>query len=226
MQSFLRTNEKKMIGKGREVTAKRKNGSVFPIKLTVNEIKLHRQRERSFIGMMHDLTIYKAKDTKIHEQEARLRSIVELAVDGIITIDEHGVVESFNVAASNLFGYTEEEVLRQNVKMLMPSPYHEKHDTYRQKYKETGKRQTIGIGREVVGWRKDRSVFPVELSVSEVVVGKHRSFTGIVRDISDRKEFEEELLKSRDQALQSSQLKAEFLATVSHESKRELCIYI
>lgn len=126
------------------------------------------------------------------ESAARLRAIVDNAVDGIITIDEMGTIADVNPAALRLFGYQAAEVINENVKILMPSPYHEEHDHYLRNYRQTGRRKIIGIGREVAGRRKDGSVFPLELSVSEVRLGDRRLFTGIVRDVTERKRVEEE----------------------------------
>jgi len=132
---------------------------------------------------------------RLRESEARLRAIVETAVDGIITIDEKGTVESLNPAAERIFGYAAAEVIGRNISMLMPSPYHEEHDQYLRNYMETGVRRIIGIGREVRGRRKDGSTFPMEIAVSELHVDDGRRFTGIVRDISIRKRLEREIME-------------------------------
>ena len=127
--------------------------------------------------------------------EAWLRAIVDCAVDGIITIDELGSITDLNPAVLRLFGYAADELIGQNVKILMPEPYHAEHDVYLRNYRETGVRKIIGIGREVAGKRKDGSVFPLDLAVSEVQRGGRRMFTGIVRDISERKRIEAEWQK-------------------------------
>jgi len=132
-----------------------------------------------------------------------MHSIVNHVIDGIITIDEHGVVESFNPAAENLFGYQREEVIGRNVKMLMPEPYHSEHDSYLANYRETGQAKIIGIGREILGRRKDGSTFPMDLAVSEFRAGSRRFFTGIVRDITSRKQLEQELRAARAGARRS-----------------------
>src|SRR5688572_26551260 len=134
-----------------------------------------------------------ATEQALTESEARTRAILDAAVDAIITIDERGRVESMNPAAERLFGYPAAEVLGQNVKMLMPEPYRHEHDGYLHNYLSTGQRKIIGIGREVVGLRKDGSTFPMDLAVSEVRLGARRLFTGIVRDITERKKAEEQL---------------------------------
>ncbi len=135
----------------------------------------------------------------LRESEARARAIVDTTVDGIITIDDQGIIESFNLAAEQIFGYTPADVIGQNVKMLMPAPYRDEHDNYVQSYVETGHRKIIGIGREVVGRRKDGSVFPLELAVSEVRLGDRRIFTGMVRDITERRRLEQEILRISEQ---------------------------
>lgn len=135
----------------------------------------------------------------LRESEAKARAIVETTVDGVITIDEQGHIESFNEAAASIFGYDAEEVIGKNVKVLMPSPYREEHDGYMRSYRETGRRKIIGIGREVTGRRKDGSTFPMDLAVSEVQLGDRRIFTGIVRDITERRRLEKEILDVTEQ---------------------------
>lgn len=135
----------------------------------------------------------------LRESEARATSILETTVDGIITIDDDGIVRSFNAAAEEIFGYAESEVIGKNVKVLMPAPYREEHDGYMRSYHETGRRRIIGIGREVTGRRKDGSTFPMDLAVSEVRSGSLHAFTGIVRDISERRRLEKEILDISEQ---------------------------
>src|SRR5689334_1953085 len=117
-----------------------------------------------------------------HSDEPRLRAVVETAVDGVILIDAHGVVLMFNPACERLFQYSTNEVVGQNVKMLMPSPFHEEHDRYIDNFRRTGERKIIGIGREVVGRRKDGTTFPMDLSVGEARQGGESVFVGIIHD--------------------------------------------
>lgn len=134
-------------------------------------------------------------EQQLRESEAKARSILETTVDAIITIDPHGNIKSFNKTAENLFQYESIEVIGHNVKMLMPEPYRAEHDDYMDHYKETGERKIIGIGREVTGRRKDGSTFPMYLAVSEVKLPGHHIFTGIVRDITEQRRLEQEVLR-------------------------------
>jgi len=135
---------------------------------------------------------------ELRDAAARLRAIFEAAVDGIITIDERGIVESFNPAAERIFGYAAAEVIGRNVSMLMPEPYRSEHDGYLDHYQKTGEERIIGIGREVRGRRKDGTEFPMDLAVSTITEGQHRAFTGLVRDITERKRLEREILQVSD----------------------------
>ena len=119
--------------------------------------------------------------------------------DGIITIDEWGIVASFNPAAERLFGYTAGEVIGQNVRLLMPSPYQEEHDGYLARYRQTGEPHIIGIGREVRARRRDGTTFPIALAVSEMHLDGRRMFTGIVHDLTARVQAEEALRQARDE---------------------------
>ena len=151
------------------------------------------------------------------EANARLRSIIDSAVDGIIVIDSRGHIESFNPAAQRLFGYPESEVRGRNVKMLMPSPYHEEHDKYIERYLTTREARIIGIGREVVGRRRDGTTFPIHLSVGEISVGGEPKFTGIVHDLSARVAMEAQL---REQTALARL--GEMAAVIAHEVKNPL----
>jgi PAS domain S-box-containing protein len=115
-------------------------------------------------------------------------AIINHTVDSIITIDAKGIVDQFNISAEKMFGYDKTEVIGKNIKMLMPEPYQSEHDGYLARYLVTGKASIIGIGREVVGLRKDGTTFPMDLSISEMSTEGRSLFTGIVRDISQSKQ--------------------------------------
>jgi PAS domain S-box-containing protein len=134
-------------------------------------------------------------EQKLRESEARVRAILNTTVDAIITIDERGLIRSFNHAAEKLFLFDASEVIGKNVSMLMPQPYKREHDGYINNYHNTGDRKIIGIGREVTGQRKDGTMFPMYLAVSEVNANDERLFTGIVRDITEQRRLEQEVLR-------------------------------
>ncbi len=191
LRNYLWSGRAKIIGIGREVQGLRKDGRVFPMDLAVGEARIGGRRV--FAGTIRDISGRKRTESRLRESEARTRAILDAAVDGIITIDEAGIIRSVNPAGERTFGYRAVEMVGRNVSMLMPEPYHSEHDGYLRNYLQTGQARIIGLGREVQGRRKDGSVFPMDLAVGEGVVGGGRIFAGIVRDISDRKAVEERL---------------------------------
>ncbi|TWU46133.1 Sensor protein FixL [Rubripirellula tenax] len=152
-----------------------------------------------------------------HEQLAILASVLETAVDAIVIIDDVGTIVSVNPSTERLFGYSADEMLKQNVKMLMPSPYHGEHDGYLKRYHETHEPRIIGIGREVVGKRKDDTTFPLHLAVSETKTVGRRLFTGIMRDISELKAAEVELKQLNASLDQRVQLQADAILQTQAE---------
>lgn len=131
---------------------------------------------------------------QLAESQKRLEAIIQTAVDGFVTIDERGTILSANPACERIFGYQVEEILGRNVKLLMPAPYRDEHDRYLANYRQTGVARIIGAGREAEGQRKDGSTFPVELSVSRIDLGHQVLYGGILRDISERKRHERDIL--------------------------------
>jgi two-component system sensor kinase FixL len=127
---------------------------------------------------------------KIFAREAHLRSILQTVPDAMIVIDVHGHILSFSAAAERMFGFSEDEVLGENVSMLMPSPDRERHDGYLERYMRTGERRIIGIGRVLTARHRDGATFPIELSVGEARIGDDRVFTGFIRDLTERQEAE------------------------------------
>jgi len=130
--------------------------------------------------------------------EQRLRSVVDTALDGIIVIDEHGIVESFNRGAQNIFGYQAEEILGRNIKMIMPSPIADEHDSYIEKYIRSGKSSIIGLGREVRGLRKDGTVVPLQISIGEFYQNEKRYFTGFLHSLEDLQKMQSDLWEEKN----------------------------
>ena len=172
-----------------------KDGGRFFASGVVTPIFDEENKLRGFTKIARDITERKQAEEAVREAAVRLKAIVETAVDGIITIDEQGIIESMNPAAERIFGYTHEEAVGRNVAMLMSDPEQSEHNHYLEDYLRTGRQEIIGTIREVRGRRKDGSIFPMELAVSETRLGVRRIFTGIVRDITDVKKAAEERLR-------------------------------
>ncbi|MEJ2762268.1 MAG: PAS domain S-box protein, partial [Gammaproteobacteria bacterium] len=139
------------------------------------------------LALATDLTEHKLIEQALDAATLRGQTVLDTAVDGIVTIDENGVMQSCNTSVQRQFGFRTDELIGRNVSMLMPSPDAENHDAYLQRYLKTGEKHIIGIGREVTGRRKDGSEFPMELAVGEFVEDGRHYFTGFIRDVTDRK---------------------------------------
>ena len=146
-----------------------------------------------YISIRTNITEQKRAEADILDRQQRLTSIIQNAVDGIVVIDTEGSIQSFSPAAERMFGYQEAEVLGKNVKILMPEPHHSAHDGYLSSYYSGRKASVVDQNREVVGLHKSGRIFPMDLAVGETLIGEERIFTGIVRDITDRREAEESL---------------------------------
>lgn len=175
--------------------------------------RLHRSRTR--VG---------AQTADLLAREAHLNSILDTVPDAMIVIDEHGIIQSFSSAAERLFGYTAAETVGRNIKILMPSPNRENHDGYLDRYKHTGERRIIGIGRIVVGERKGGTTFPMELAVGEMRSGTRRFFTGFIRDLTERQQTESRLQELQSELVHISRLSAlgEMASTIAHELNQPL----
>jgi len=160
----------------------------------------------------------------LEAREAHLQSILDSVPDAMIVIDEHGTMQSFSAAAETQFGWTAAEVIGRNVKMLMPAPYRQGHDGYLQRYLTTGERRIIGIGRVVVGERRDGSTFPMELSVGEMQSGESRFFTGFVRDLTERQDADRRFHDVQSELAHVSRLSAmgEMASALAHELNQPL----
>jgi two-component system, LuxR family, sensor kinase FixL len=156
-------------------------------------------------------------DDALLVSDKRWRSVIDSAVDGIVVIDSHGIIEVFNQSAERMFGYAASEVVGKSINLLMPSPYQDEHDGYIANYLRTGRKKIIGIGREVVGRRRDGSTFPMHLSVGEMRIGSEPHFTGILHDLTARLELEARL---REQSAMAHL--GEMAAVIAHEVKNPL----
>ncbi|MEA1015536.1 PAS domain S-box protein [Sphingosinicella sp. LY1275] len=173
------------------------------------------QRARARAGAAH---------RELAQSEAHLRSILETVPDAMVVIDEQGLIRSFSHTAERLFGWNAAEVTGRNVSMLMPSPYRAAHDSYLERYYRTGQRRIIGVGRVVVGERKDGSTFPMELAVGEMHEAKGRFFTGFVRDLTERQQTETRLQELQTELVHVSRLTAlgEMASALAHELNQPL----
>jgi PAS domain S-box-containing protein len=169
----------------------RKDGSRFWADVHIAAQRDEQGVLRGYTKITRDISEQRQAEEALRGMTQRLQAILQTAVDGIITINEQGLIQNVNPATERIFGYTPEELFGRNVCILMPEPYRHEHDGYMDNYLRTGVRKIIGIGREVRGRRKDGSTFPMELAVSEVRLPEGRFFTGIVRDITARKRAEE-----------------------------------
>lgn len=176
------------------------------------------------IEIHSDITHLRVVEQDLAAREAHLKSILETVPDAMIVINERGIVQSFSVAAERLFGYGPDEVVGKNIKMLMPSPYRENHDGYIDRYLRTGERRIIGIGRVVVGERKDGSTFPMELAVGEMRSADKRYFTGFIRDLTERQRTEARLQELQTELVHISRLTAmgEMASALAHELNQPL----
>lgn len=175
---------------------------------------------RHLLGVLSRLEDPPAPD----EQDAHVRSILDTVPDGMIVIDEHGIIRAFSAAAERIFGFSSAEVCGRNVSLLMPSPHRQAHDGYLARYARTRERRIIGIGRTVTGQRRDGSTFPLELAVGEVLRGGARLYTGFIRDLTDRQRTQEEMQELQAELLHVSRLSAlgQMATTLAHELNQPL----
>jgi PAS domain S-box-containing protein len=172
--------------------------------------------------VFRDVSREYATQAALRESATRIQAILDTVVDVIITIDERGIIETANLASRSLFGYEVTEIIGQNIRMLMPEPYRSQHDGYIGRYLATGEAHIVGSGREVVGQRKDGSVFPMCLAVSEMRLEGKCRFIGVVHDITERKQAEQKLFVAKEAAELANRAKDSFLATMSHEIRTPL----
>jgi two-component system, LuxR family, sensor kinase FixL len=202
----------------------RRDGETIDVSLTISPVWDEAGRLVGASKVARDITAAKRAQAALAEREAHLQSILDTVPDAMIVIDPQGVMQSFSTAAERLFGYAADEVIGQNVSILMPTSYREHHDGYLTRYLTTGERRIIGIGRLVVGERKDGSTFPMELSVGEARSAQCRFFTGFVRDLTDRQQTQKRLQELQAELIHMSRFTAlgEMASTLAHELNQPL----
>ena len=174
------------------------------------------------LGFMGDRLLRESEESRY--RQAQLQSILDTVPEAMIVIDDRGIMRSFSMTAEQLFGWSANEVIGKNVSILMPTPHRQEHDAYLRRYLSTGERRIIGIGRIVVGERKDGSTFPMELAVGEAQVGTDRFFTGFVRDLTERRSQERRMHELQSELVHVSRLTAmgEMASSLAHELNQPL----
>ncbi len=197
VRSYFQTGSpSEAIGRLMELPGLRSDGTTFPMEISLSACR--RGADQLVIAVARDITARKATEEALRQSEIRNRTVLQTAVDAVITVDTEGTIETVNPAVEKLFGYTSRELIGNNVKILMPEPHQSRHDEYIKRYLETGVPRVIGTGREVLARRKDGSTFPAELSVAEMQVGDRRLLTGVIRNITQRKRAEAALRDSEE----------------------------
>ena len=201
-----------------------KDGRIIDVSLTVSPVRDKAGRMIGASSIARDITEAKHEHATLLEREAHLRSILDTIPDGMVVIDERGIVQSFSAAAERMFGHTADEVCGRNVNMLMPSPHRENHDDYLARYLRTGERRIIGLGRVVVGQRKDATIFPMELEIGEVRGTGRRLFTGFVHDLTARQRTEKRLQELQSELSHVSRLNemGQMISALAHEVNQPL----
>ena len=192
------------------------NGEHFPLEVTLVPIHLP-GRENTIHVAWRDLTEVKRKEQALEESENLLRNIMESAVDGIVSINETGKIETFNKAAEDLFAYSRDELIGQNIKTLLPEPYASKQDQEIAEYLKEGMLKAIGQTAEIWAVKKDGTEFPASIRIGEVKLTNKRIFTALIQDITERKKYEQAIVQAKESAESAAKMKSEFLANMSHE---------
>lgn len=207
-----------------EIERLRKDGTKAQIRYSAARLHDPGGAVRGVITLSEDITARHTAMLVLKQQEMRLRTVLETVPDAIIVIDEKGHIQSFSSGAERQFGYRADEVIGKNVSILMPSPYREEHDGYINRYQKTNEKRIIGIGREVVGQRKDGSVFPMYLSVGEGKLEGESLYVGIIHDITEQQTTERKLREMQDELLQVSRISGmgQMASSLAHELNQPL----
>src|ERR1019366_8581629 len=207
-----------------ETERRRKDGTIVPVTLTISPIRDDAGRVIGVSKVARDLSEAHRAHLVSGRREALLSSILDTMPDALVVIDDRALIQSFSTAAERLFGFTAAEVLNRNVSMLMPSPYREEHDKYLTRHLTTGERRIIGIGRVVVGMRKDGTTFPMELTVGTVELPGAKLFTGFIRDLTERQDRERRLRGVQAELIHISRLTdlGQMVSALAHEVNQPL----
>ncbi|MDV6333006.1 PAS domain S-box protein [Asticcacaulis sp. 201] len=222
LEHYKTTGKARIIGtSGREVSGQRKDGTVFPLDLSISRFE-HDGRQH-FCGIIRDISQHKQREKELRDSESRIRSLVTSTVDGLITINASGQIDTFNPACEKIFGYTAAELAGKNIRVLMPEPYHSEHDGYLENYQRTGDAHIIGTsGREVRGKRKDGSEFPMDLSISRYELDDGVYFCGIIRDITKAKAEEDNRQRLMQRLMESNTELERFAYVASHDMQEPI----
>jgi two-component system sensor kinase FixL len=202
----------------------RKDGSQFLADVSLTALFDEAGELKGFGKVIRDVTKQRAAERQLKANAAQIRSILSTVPDAMVVIDRQGRIISFSAAAERLFGYSEKEIFGSNVRILMPSPHREQHDEYLARYLRTGERHIIGIGRTVIGQRRDGSTFPMELSVGEAETDGERVFTGFIRDLTEKVRAEERIEDLRSDLIHVARISAmgTMASTLAHELNQPL----
>ncbi|MBR9726826.1 PAS domain S-box protein [Shewanella intestini] len=218
---FLESGQERVISTRREVVAEDKDGDEFPIELSVSRMKI--DGETFFLGFVKDLSEIKINEAEAARSESILLATLEASQDALITIDIAGLVQEFNLAAVELFGYEREEALGKPLEdLIIPAGFRDPHRKGMDHHRKTGEGAVLNKRIEVPALTKDGKEFPVELRVIPIQLGDELLFTAFLRNISEQKSREQELKQAKEQAEAGSKAKSRFLATMSHEIRSPL----
>ena len=207
-----------------ETRRRRKDGEIIDVSVTVSPIW---DGSGTLVGaskVARDITQAKRAESALQRSEAHLKSVLDSVPDAMVVIDPQGIMQSFSRTAERMFGFSATEAIGQNVSILMPEPDRSKHDSYLGRYMTTGEKRIIGLGRLVVGRRKDGTTFPMALSVGEAQLGEQRLFTGFVQDLTEKQQTEQSLQELRSELIHVSRFTAlgEMASTLAHELNQPL----
>jgi two-component system sensor kinase FixL len=207
-----------------ETRRRRKDGEIIDVSVTISPVW---DSDGVLIGaskVARDISVAKRAQAELQARQAHLQSVLDTVPDAMVVIDTRGIMQSFSVTAEKLFGHTAKEAVGQSVSMLMPGPQRDQHDGYLNRYLATGERRIIGVGRVVVGLRKDGTTFPMELSVGEMRSGERRFFTGFLRDLTERQSTQQRLQDLQSELIFMSRFTAlgEMASTLAHELNQPL----